>query len=119
MAARRARAFYVFVEMRAPLRLMPPWTREQFARIRQIEGDLHVRVFGEEMARVNLEMSEAERHRYLQWMRELAAKKGLRPRGAPREDLEKVKDSVPESAMPLRESWEGLSSAAISHLMGP
>ena len=40
--------------MRAPLKLMPPWSKEKLARLREIERDFHVRAFGEELARVNL-----------------------------------------------------------------
>ena len=58
---------------RAPLTYrMPPWSKEQLARIRQIERDFHVRAFGEELARVNLDLTIEERHQYLEWMRELA-----------------------------------------------
>lgn len=65
--------------MRAPLQLMPPWSRAQLARIREIERDFHVRAFGEELARVNLDMTIEERHRYLDWMRELARQNGVPP----------------------------------------
>jgi hypothetical protein len=65
--------------MRAPLRLMPPWSKEQLARIREIERDFHVRAFGEELARVNLDLTIEERHRYLHWMRELARQNGVPP----------------------------------------
>jgi hypothetical protein len=57
-------------------------TKEQLARIREIERDFHLRAFGEESARVNLDMTIEERHRYLAWMRETARKNGV-PR-APR-----------------------------------
>jgi len=74
--------------MKAPLRLMPPWSKEQLAHIREIQRDFHVRAFGEELARVNLDMTIEERHRYLDWMRELARQNGVpRERGA--FDLEK------------------------------
>jgi hypothetical protein len=66
--------------MRAPLRLMPPFSKEKLARLRDIERDFHVRAFGEELARVNLDLTIEERHRYLAWMRELARKNGV-PRG--------------------------------------
>jgi hypothetical protein len=57
--------------IRAPLTYRPPrWTKEQLAQIRKIERDFHVRAFGEELARVNLELTIEERHRYLAWMRE-------------------------------------------------
>jgi hypothetical protein len=61
---------------------MPRFSKEKFARIRQIQRDFHVRAFGEELARVNLDMTIEERHRYLAWMRETARKNGV-PR-APR-----------------------------------
>ena len=64
--------------MRAPLRLMPPWSKQKLARIREIERDFHVRAFGEELARVNLDLTIAERHRYLDWMRELARQNSVR-----------------------------------------
>ena len=63
---------------RAPLtyRRVAP---ETLARLREIERDYHVRAFGEELARVNLDMTKAERHRYLAWMRETARKNGVKP----------------------------------------
>jgi hypothetical protein len=67
---------------RAPLSYGPPLSKEKRARIREIERDFHVRAFGEELARVNLDMTIEERHRYLAWMRETARKNGV-PR-APR-----------------------------------
>jgi hypothetical protein len=64
---------------RAPLTYRrPPWSREQLARFRQIERDFHVRAFGEELARVNLDMTIDERHRYIDWMRETARRNGVR-----------------------------------------
>jgi hypothetical protein len=63
---------------RAPLsyrRLAP----EALNRLREIERDFHVRAFGEELARVNLDMTKEERHRYLAWMRETARKHGVTP----------------------------------------
>ncbi len=62
---------------RAPLRYGPPWPKEKLARIREIEREFHVRAFGEELAHVNLDMSIEERHRYLDWMREMARKHGV------------------------------------------
>ena len=59
---------------------MPPWPKEKPARIREIERDFHVRAFGEELARVNLDMTRQERHRYLAWMRETARKNGVKGR---------------------------------------
>lgn len=52
---------------------------EALARIREIEREFHVRAFGEELARVNLDMTMAERHRYIDWMRETARKHGVKP----------------------------------------
>jgi len=69
--------------MRAPLQLMPRWSKEQLARIRQIQRDFHVRAFGEEMAKVNLDLTIEERHRYLDWMRELARQNGVPPARKP------------------------------------
>ena len=64
--------------MRAPLKLMPPWPKEKLARIREIARDFHVRAFGEELARVNLDMTSEERHRYLAWMRKTARTHGVK-----------------------------------------
>jgi hypothetical protein len=79
--------------MRAPLRLMPRWSKEKRARIREIERDFHVRAFGEELARVNLDMTIEERHQYLTWMREMARKNGVPPEPRPFEDLERELES--------------------------
>jgi hypothetical protein len=46
-------------------------TGEQAARLREIERQFHVRAFGEELARVNLDLTIEERHRYVAWMREI------------------------------------------------
>jgi len=55
----------------------PAWlTPEVLARIREIEYDLHVRAFGEEMARVNFLPLE-ERQRYLYDMIDGAVAKGV------------------------------------------
>ena len=62
---------------------MPRWSKEQRARIREIQREFHVRAFGEELARVNLDMTIEERHKYLEWMRQMARKHGVpRTRGA-------------------------------------
>ena len=74
--------------MRAPLRLMPRWSKAQLARIREIQRDFHVRAFGEEWAHVNLDMTIEERHQYLHWMRETARKNGVPPSPRPFEELE-------------------------------
>ena len=47
--------------------------------LREIERDFHVRAFGEELARVNLDMTKEERHRYIDWMRETARRNGVKP----------------------------------------
>ena len=75
--------------MRAPRKLMPRWSPEQLARLREIERDFHERVFGEELARVNLDMTIEERHKYLEGMRELARKNGVPPTPRWWEELEK------------------------------
>jgi hypothetical protein len=62
---------------RAPLTYRKrPWSDAKLARLREIERDFHVRAFGEELARVNLDLTIEERHRYLAWMRALGNKKG-------------------------------------------
>jgi len=64
--------------IRAPLTYRrPQWSKEKLARLREIERDFHVRAFGEELARVNLDMTMEERLSYLDWMRELAEKHGV------------------------------------------
>jgi hypothetical protein len=63
-------------------------SKEKLARIREIERDFHVRAFGEELARVNLDMTIEERHRYLAWMRETARKNGVPRAPRPFESLE-------------------------------
>ena len=65
--------------MRAPLKLLPPLSREQRERLREIQRETHVKLFGEELARVNLDMTKEERHRYLDWMRETARRHGVKP----------------------------------------
>jgi hypothetical protein len=65
--------------IRAPLTYRPThWTKEQLARFREIERDFHVRAFGEELARVNLDLTIEERLRYLAWMRETARRHGVK-----------------------------------------
>ncbi len=55
---------------RAPLTYRASkWTAEEVKRFREIERDYHRRAFGEELARVNLDLSLEERRRYLEWMR--------------------------------------------------
>ncbi|MBE0544102.1 MAG: hypothetical protein IH623_22400 [Verrucomicrobia bacterium] len=65
--------------MKAPLKLMPRLSREKLARLREIERDFHVRAFGEELARVNLDLTKEERIRYIEWMRETARRHGVKP----------------------------------------
>ena len=63
---------------RAPLSYrLPPWSKEKLARLRELERDFHVRAFGEELARVNLDLTIHERHRYLEWMRQLSRENGV------------------------------------------
>ncbi len=64
---------------RAPLRYGPPLSKEKLARLREIERDFHVRAFGEELARVNLDLTKEERIRYIEWMRETARRHGVNP----------------------------------------
>ena len=63
--------------MRAPLRY-PKLTRAHVERFRELERAYHVRAFGEELARVNLDLTKDERLRYLQWMRDNARKRGIK-----------------------------------------
>jgi hypothetical protein len=63
--------------MKAPLRY-PRLTRERVERFRAIARAYHLRAFGEELARVNLELTEAERVRYLEWMRDNARRHGVK-----------------------------------------
>jgi hypothetical protein len=56
---------------RAPISYRPsPWSKEKRARIREIERAYHVRTFGEELARVNLDLTIEERRQYIEWMRQ-------------------------------------------------
>ena len=83
--------------MRAPLQLMK-LTPEQRQRVKEIQRESHVRAFGEELARVNLDMSEAERIAYLGWMRRLAAQHGVKPGvNAEYEWMKRVEDEVEAS----------------------
>jgi len=47
--------------------------------MREIEREFHERAFGEELARVNLDLTIEERHQYLAWMRRLAREHGVPP----------------------------------------
>lgn len=62
--------------MRPPL-TYKPLTKEHVDELREIERDYHVRAFGEELARVNLDMTKEERIRYLSAMRENARRHGV------------------------------------------
>jgi len=64
--------------MKAPFRL-PQVTDDDRAWWAEIERDFHIRAFGEELARVNLDLTEAERIQYIGWMRRTAAKHGVKP----------------------------------------
>lgn len=80
--------------MRAPLRLTK-LTSQQRKRIKEIRRESHVRAFGEELARVNLDLTEAERIAYLGWMRRLAAQNGVKPGvSAEYEWMKRVEDEV-------------------------
>ena len=80
--------------MRAPLRLNPTLSKAQHAAIRKIERDFHVREFGEELARVNLDMTMEERLEYIDWMREMADKHGVPRPKKPFDDLEKEAEEI-------------------------
>lgn len=65
--------------MRSPLILSPPMSKEKRLRLREIERNFHVRAFGEELARINLDLTKRERMNYLEWMRVTARKHGVKP----------------------------------------
>ena len=63
---------------RAPLTYNPPKRApEQSLALREIERAYHVRAFGEELARVNLDLTQKERIQYIQWMRDNARQHGV------------------------------------------
>ena len=62
--------------MKAPLRLIRP-TGRALRHIQLVRRRFHERAFGEELARVNLDMTEEERRAYLSWMRETARQHGI------------------------------------------
>ncbi|HAV62426.1 MAG TPA: hypothetical protein DCY13_08695 [Verrucomicrobiales bacterium] len=69
---------------RAPLTYNPPKrSAEDALAFREIEREYHVRAFGEELARVNLDLTKEERIRYIQWMRENAQKRGVKTERPP------------------------------------
>jgi hypothetical protein len=80
---------YATSTRRAPLRLRRPLPKHEMARFNQIKRDFHVRALGEELARVNLDMTIEQRCDYNNWMRELADKNGVPRPKRPFEDLEK------------------------------
>lgn len=61
--------------MPAPFRPTRP-SPEKRARLAEIQRDLHERLFGEELARVNLDFTLAERLAYLNWMRDTVRRSG-------------------------------------------
>ena len=63
--------------MKAPLRYQK-LTREHVEKFREIERAYHVRAFGEELARVNLDLTQKERIQYIQWMRDNARQHGVK-----------------------------------------
>jgi hypothetical protein len=79
--------------MKAPLRY-PKLTRPHVERLREIERAYHVRAFGEELARVNLDLTKEERIRYLEWMRENARKHGVKVDKPPPYGLKESGDST-------------------------
>lgn len=65
---------------RAPLTYRRrPWLKDDLARFREIERDFHEREFGAELARVNLDLTIEERLKYLEWMRNLSRRHGVKP----------------------------------------
>jgi hypothetical protein len=52
----------------------PKWSKAQVERIREIEHAFHVREFGDELARINFDLTIEQRSQYLAWMRESARK---------------------------------------------
>ena len=90
--------------MRAPLRLTK-LTSQQRKRIKEIRRESHVRAFGEELARVNLDLTEAERVAYLGWMRRLAAQHGVKPGvNAEWEWMSKIEEQLDEEER-QKEEW--------------
>ena len=60
-----------------PFKLEPP-SAEVLGRLAEIERKFHVRAFGEELARVNLDMTPEQRRAYLAWMRQCARRHGVK-----------------------------------------
>lgn len=63
--------------MKAPLRYQK-LSQEHVEQFREIERAYHVRAFGEELARVNLDLTQKERIQYIQWMRDNARQHGVK-----------------------------------------
>jgi hypothetical protein len=63
--------------------LSSPWPKATLARLNEIEREFHVHAFGEELARVNLDLTIGGRRRYLEWMRQLAQRHGVARRLGP------------------------------------
>ena len=64
--------------MRAPLRLVRP-TGRALRHLEMVRRRFHFSEFGDELARVNLDMTKEERLSYLDWMRETARRHGVKP----------------------------------------
>ena len=62
--------------IQAPFRLEPR-SAHQRQRLQAILRRFQERAFGEELARVNLDLSEAERIAYVSWMRETSRQHGI------------------------------------------
>ena len=63
---------------RAPVNYRPSkLSPEQRHALRQTERRFHIRAFGEELARVNLDLTLQERRRYLSWMRNYSRRNRL------------------------------------------
>jgi hypothetical protein len=58
-----------------PLRQQLP-SPERLDALREIQRDQHERLFGEELARVNLDFTLEERLAYLSWMRDTVRRSG-------------------------------------------
>src|SRR6266850_2149536 len=84
--ARFISIFWPFTIGQASLYIVPSWrTKLPFGPL--VEGktcpqsgdrrDFHVRAFGEELTRVNLDMTMKKRLQYIDWMPEMARKNGV------------------------------------------
>ncbi len=63
--------------IRPPFKLESP-SAAVLGRLAEIEREFHVRAFGEELARVNLDMTPEQRRAYLTWMRHSARRHGVK-----------------------------------------